>query len=62
MVAKDYYGILGIDKDASDEEMKKAYRKLAFRYHPDPNNTFSIRSRAKTNNSPLTVEIKNVLI
>ena len=37
MSKRDYYETLGIPKNASEEEIKKSYRKLAMKFHPDRN-------------------------
>ena len=37
MAQRDYYEVLGVDRSAGEDEIKKAYRKLAMRYHPDHN-------------------------
>ncbi len=44
---KDYYDILGVDRDASQEEIKKAYRKLSKKYHPDISDEENAEERFK---------------
>lgn len=37
LAAEDYYKILGVDKSASEKDIKRAYRNLSKKYHPDKN-------------------------
>src|SRR5579864_8620385 len=55
MATQDYYSILGIDKSASADELKRAYRKLALQYHPDRNKTKEAEEKFKEINKAYEV-------
>jgi molecular chaperone DnaJ len=54
-IKRDYYEILGIDRNATDDEIKKAFRKLAFKYHPDHNHGDRATDRFKEINEAYEV-------
>jgi len=55
MAEKDYYQVLGISKNSSQAEIKKAYRKLAIAYHPDKNKTKEAEAKFKEINQAYEV-------
>jgi curved DNA-binding protein CbpA len=55
MSKKDYYQILGVDRSASSEQIKQAYRKLAFEYHPDRNQNPAMHEKMKEINEAYAV-------
>jgi len=52
---RDYYEILGVDRNASEEEIKRAFRRLAFQYHPDRNKNSDAEERFKEINEAYQV-------
>ncbi|MGO4272878.1 DnaJ domain-containing protein, partial [Paenibacillus sp. TAF58] len=47
MSKRDYYEVLGLGKDASQDDIKKAYRKMARQYHPDVNKAADAEDKFK---------------
>ena len=52
-MGKNYYEILGISKGASEEDIKKAYRKMALRFHPDKNKEADAEEKFTDARSPV---------
>ena len=55
MANKDYYSTLGVNKNASDDEIKSAYRQMAKKYHPDLNKTPEAAEKFKEVNEAYSV-------
>lgn len=53
--SRDYYDVLGVPRDASQEHIKRAFRKLAFQYHPDHNNNGDAEEKFKEINEAYEV-------
>ena len=52
---RDYYEVLGVEKGAADEQIKRAYRKLAAKYHPDVNHEPDAEAKFKEINEAYEV-------
>ena len=59
MAKRDYYEVLGVSKDASEESIRKAFRKKAMDYHPDRNKNPDAEEKFKEVNEAYQVLIDN---
>lgn len=59
---KDYYKILEIDRKASVDDIKKAYRKLAKKWHPDKNNGFSLEEKKQAEKKFKDINDANIIL
>ena len=57
MAKRDYYDVLGIDRSAKKDEIKKSYRKLALKYHPDKNDNNKDNKEGKDKENVVDAEV-----
>ena len=60
MAQRDYYDVLGVDKNASESDISKAYRKLAKKYHPDLNHEPGAEEKYKEVNKLIRLKECNI--
>ena len=61
MAEQDYYDILGVSKDASEKDIKRAYRRLAAKYHPDVNHEPGAEEKFKKINEVIAKNVLNMI-
>ena len=62
VAGKDYYNILGISRDATDRQIKKAFRKLAIKFHPDKNKSKGAEEKFREIAEGISLGYQDVII